>query len=98
MGIMASFSKVTFKKDGAEVFSTTVTSGGCFGPNPDVDVINNGFRDLRDAIKAGKATAAARDFNSVAIAGQFGGTSREYSVGAHGATRIDAKCLKRVTP
>jgi hypothetical protein len=33
MGIMASFSDVTFKKDGVAVYSTKVTSGGCFGPD-----------------------------------------------------------------
>ena len=99
MGIMASFSKVAFKKDGVEVFSAKVTSGGCFGPNPDVDVINRGYTELKGAIDAGKATTAALDFNSVSISSEFGGgRSREYIVGAHDAKSIDAKCLTRVTP
>lgn len=98
MGIMASFSKVSFKKDGAEVFSATVTSGGCFGPNPDVEVINRGYTELKSAIGAGKATTAALDFNTVSIASQFGSGEREYSVGKHGAKSIEAKALKRLTP
>lgn len=96
MGIMASFSKVSFKKDGAEVFSARVTSGGCFGPNPDVDVINNGFQALLRAVDEGKATTAALDFNSVSIGGEFSSSVREYSVGKHGAKRIGAKALKRL--
>jgi hypothetical protein len=98
MGIMASFSKVTFKKDGADVFSTKVVSGGCFGPNPDLDVINNGFTALRGAIDAGKATTAALDFNSVSISGEFGGRTREYNIGTHGAAHIDLGCIKPRTP
>ncbi len=50
MGIMASFSNVAFKKDGTEVFSARVHSGGCFGPDATSDVIDRGYAELNEAI------------------------------------------------
>jgi len=67
LGIMASFSKVTFKKDGAEVFSAKVTSGGCFGPDAEADVIDRGYHELNRAVKQGTADKAALDFNQVSV-------------------------------
>jgi len=89
-GIMASFSKVVFKKDGAEVFTATVTSGGCFGPDADIKVINAGYAELKRAIDSGQATAAANDFNSVAVRRQ------EYKVLAKGPAGIKADDLKKI--
>ena len=97
MGIRASFSTVAFKKDGAELFSTKATSGGCFGPVPELNVINEAFAQLNEAIDAGKAKTAALDFNEIAITNE-GGRTRSYSVGKHGAKHIDAKALKKITP
>jgi hypothetical protein len=97
MGIRATFATVTFKKDGEELFSTKVTDGGCFGPNPDLDVINGGFNALNRAIDDGQAKTAALAFNKVAITSESGRT-REYSVGKHTATHIDAEVLKHITP
>jgi hypothetical protein len=97
MGIRASFSKVTFKKDGEELFSAQTTSGGCFGPVPELNVINSAYAQLRDAIDEGKAKTAALDFNEVSITNE-GGRTRSYSVGDHDVKSIDAKALKRITP
>ncbi|MDE1152983.1 MAG: hypothetical protein PW788_10645 [Micavibrio sp.] len=90
MGIMASFSTVSFKKDGAEVFSASVSSGGCFGPDDDIKVITRGFDEMK---RQGKAATA--DFNSVALKPQFGSSTREYKVAVKNA-QIDAKSLKRI--
>ncbi|MEZ0261103.1 MAG: hypothetical protein ACAH80_08840 [Alphaproteobacteria bacterium] len=87
MGIMASFSTVSFKKDGKEVFSASVTSGGCFGPDDTVDVINRGYDAMKTAINEGKATTAALDFNSVSV-GQ-----RSFDVTGHSPVRIERKNL-----
>ena len=92
MGIVASFSKVTFKKDGAEIFSANVTSGGCFGPTPDIDVINAGYAELRSAIRKNKIPAASIDFNAVSVRGH------EYAVSSKGPYKIDAAGLKRLNP
>jgi len=67
LGIMASFSTVSFKKDGAEVFSAKVTSGGCFGPDETADVIDRGYHELNHAVKSGTVDKAALDFNQVSI-------------------------------
>lgn len=74
MGIMASFSNVAFKKDGAEVFSARVHSGGCFGPDATEQVIDRGYAELNRAISEGKLPATARDFNTVSVG------SNEYAV------------------
>ena len=92
LGIMASFSNVTFKKDGKDVFSASVTSGGCFGPDDDIKVINRGYEEMK---RQGKA--ASVDFNTVALKGQFGGSERSYEVAVKN-NAIDAKSLKRVQP
>jgi hypothetical protein len=97
MGIRASFATVAFKKDGEELFTATATSGGCFGPVPELKVINEAYAQLRDAIDEGKAKTAALDFNEIAITNE-GGRTRSYSVGDHDVKRIDAKALKRITP
>ena len=91
MGIMASFAKAVFKKDGREVFTATVTSGGCFGPNPDLDLINEGYAALKRAIKEGNLPATAEDFNTVAVSG------REYAV-TKGPAGIDPASLKLLKP
>lgn len=92
MGIMASFSKVSFKKDGAEVFSATVTSGGCFGPDDAVDVINRGYAEMNKAINSGALAETARDFNAVSVG------AHNYEVAPHGKSRIEKSALKRVMP
>jgi hypothetical protein len=92
MGIMASFSKVSFKKDGAELFSARVTSGGCFGPDDVVDVVNRGYDELKRAINDGKLTTAALDFNQVSVG------AREFAVSGQNAQRIEKTNLKRLTP
>lgn len=97
MGIRASFSTVAFKKDGEELFSAKATSGGCFGPVPELDTINEAYAQLREAIDGGKAKTAALDFNEIAVTNE-GGRTKSYSVGDHNVTRIDAKSLKRITP
>lgn len=84
LGIMASFSQVSFKKDGAEVFSARVHSGGCFGPDDVADVIDRGYHELNAAIKAGKLSDTARDFNAVAVG------STEYAVQSKTATHVVA--------
>lgn len=91
MGIMASFSNVSFKKDGVEVFSTKVTSGGCFGPDPEVDVINRGYAELNRSIRSGKTPEAARDFNQVSVG------ARDYEIGQKGPASIPAASIKRVS-
>ncbi len=92
MGIMASFSTVSFKKDGKEVFSASVTSGGCFGPDDTVDVINRGYDAMKTAINEGKATTAAMDFNAVSVG------ARTYGVSGHGPARIERKDLNPRPP
>jgi len=92
MGIMASFSKVSFKKDGAEVFSATVHSGGCFGPDDVVEVINRGYAELKTAINEGKLTTAALDFNSVSMG------LRQFECTGHTPARIERANLKPVRP
>jgi len=82
MGIMASFSKVAFKKDGQEIFSAQVTSGGCLGPHDLLDVVNRGYDELKKAIDGGKLTTAALDFNSISVG------AREFSVSGQDAKRI----------
>jgi hypothetical protein len=82
--VMASFSKVTFKKDGAEVFSATVTSGGCFGPDKSIDVANRGYSALNEAIRQNTLPALARDFDSVVI-GQ-----KEFAVEKKSDSKIEA--------
>ena len=91
LGIMASFSNVSFKKDGVEVFSASVSSGGCFGPDDDIKVINRGFDEMKRQGKAGT------DFNTVALKPQFGGQERAYEVAVKN-NAIDAQSLKRVQP
>lgn len=88
MGIMASFAKVSFKKDGKEVFSASVTSGGCFGPDDVVDVINRGYTEMKTAINEGKLTTAALDFNGVSM-GQ-----RNFECTGHTPARIERANLK----
>ena len=90
MGIAASFSKVAFKKDGAEIFSAKVTSGGCFGPDDVVDVVNRGYDALKKAINDGDLTTAAFDFNQVSVG------AREFGVSGQSATRIEKKNLTPV--
>lgn len=92
MGIMASFSKVSFKKDGAEIFSASVSSGGCFGPDDVVDVINRGYDELKGAINAGTLTTAALDFNQVSVG------AREFAVSGQNAQRIEKANLQRLAP
>ena len=94
MGIMASFSKVSFRKDGEEVFSARVNSGGCFGPDKAVDVINRGYTALNNAIASGTLDKAALDFNTVSVGGEFSRGEREYAVTAKGPTSITAKNIK----
>lgn len=92
MGIMASFSKVAFKKDGVEVFSAKVTSGGCFGPDAEADVIDRGYHELNRAIKAGTAPATALDFNGVSVG------SNEYAVTATTPNHVEASKIGKVAP
>lgn len=92
LGIMASFSDVTFKKDGVELFSAKVTSGGCFGPDPEAEVINRGYAELNRAIKEGRAPEAARDFNTVSVG------AREYKVDAKGPDAIPPASITRIRP
>ena len=96
-GIRASFATVSFKKDGEELFSTLATDGGCFGPVPELDTINEAYAQLREAIDGGKAKTAALDFNRIAVTNE-GGQTCEYSVGEHDTKRIDAKSLTRIAP
>lgn len=84
MGIMASFSKVSFKKDGVELFSAKVTSGGCFGPDATSDVIDRGYHELNHAVKAGTVPAAALDFNTVSVG------INEYTVTSKTPTHVEA--------
>ncbi|HYD18761.1 MAG TPA: hypothetical protein VEF76_09815 [Patescibacteria group bacterium] len=92
MGIMASFSTVAFKKDGVEVFSARVHSGGCFGPDETADVIDRGYAELNDAIKNGTLPATARDFNSVAVG------ANEYGVKKITPTHVEASKFGRRKP
>lgn len=84
MGIMASFSTVSFKKDGAEVFSAKVTSGGCFGPDDISDVIDRGYFELNKAVKDGTVSSAALDFNSVSVG------ANNYDVTSKTANHVEA--------
>lgn len=84
MGIMASFSTVSFKKDGAEVFSAKVTSGGCFGPDAAADVIDRGYHELNRAVKKGTVEKAALDFNQVSVG------RNDYTVISKTATHVEA--------
>lgn len=92
MGIMASFSEVSFKKDGVELFKTSVTSGGCFGPDKTADVIDRGYHELNSAIKAGDVAEAARDFNTVSVG------RNEYAVLSKTATHVEAAKLGKLKP
>lgn len=90
MGIMASFSNVAFKKDGTEVFSARVHSGGCFGPDATDQVIDRGYAELNRAISEGTLPATARDFNTVSVG------SNEYAVKNITPTHVEtAKFGKR---
>lgn len=90
MGIMASFSEVSFRQDGVTVFSATVSSGGCFGPDDDLKVVNRGFEEKK---REGNTAA----FNEVSIKAQFGGSQRDYLAREKNG-RIDPKSLRRVQP
>lgn len=92
MGIMASFSTVSFKKDGTEVFSASVSSGGCFGPDKTADVIDRGYHELNRAIREGAATEAARDFNSVSVG------RNEYAVISKTADHVEAAKIAKLKP
>lgn len=92
MGIMASFSKVAFKKDGVEVFSAKVTSGGCFGPDATSEVIDRGYHELNRSINAGTTPATALDFNSVSVG------SNEYAVTSKTATHVEAAKIGKMSP
>jgi len=92
MGIMASFSQVTFRKDGADVFSARVHSGGCFGPDATSQVIDRGYTELNKAVKEGKAPEAALDFNSVAVG------SSEYAVVSKTPTHVEAAKIGKMKP
>ena len=92
MGIMASFSNVAFKKDGAEVFSARVHSGGCFGPDATEQVIDRGYAELNDAIKAGTLPETARDFNSVSVG------MNEYTVTKITPTHVEASKFGKLKP
>ncbi|MCC7037631.1 MAG: hypothetical protein IT560_10045 [Alphaproteobacteria bacterium] len=92
MGIMASFSNVAFKKDGAEVFSARVHSGGCFGPDATEQVIDRGYAELNRAIADGTLPATARDFNTVSVG------SNEYTVTKITPTHVEASKFGKRNP
>jgi len=92
MGIMASFSNVAFKKDGAEVFSARVHSGGCFGPDATEQVIDRGYAELNEAIKSGTLPETARDFNSVSVG------ANEYTVTKITPTHVEASNFGKRNP
>ncbi|MBL8712004.1 MAG: hypothetical protein JNM12_03820 [Alphaproteobacteria bacterium] len=92
MGIMASFSNVAFKKDGAEVFSARVHSGGCFGPDATEQVIDRGYAELNRAIADGTLPATARDFNTVSVG------SNEYAVKNITPTHVETSKFGKRNP
>ncbi|MDF3022998.1 MAG: hypothetical protein K0R10_359 [Alphaproteobacteria bacterium] len=92
MGIMASFSNVAFKKDGTEVFSARVHSGGCFGPDATEQVIDRGYAELNEAIKSGTLPETARDFNSVSVG------ANEYTVTKITPTHVEASKFGKRNP
>lgn len=78
-GIRASFAQVAFKKDGAVVYETQVTDGGCFGPEETSSVISYAFKNLQRSIEKGDADKKALDFNGVSIRHE-GGRTQEFAI------------------
>lgn len=68
-GIMASYQKITFEKDGVAVFDAQ-GSLGCLRrgePNDSHDLIRQGLFQLQNAVKDNKAPADAAQFTNVRV-------------------------------